>query len=319
MVGLPVTFCSLCLEAYPTLSPQLENEVAVPVQVCKPLKLCPSASVVLCISQIIFHVSVWLVNKLELVTIADNLRSAAQHDAVVLIAAIAALDATQIYLNVPIPTIGNKKPCVSHSLYGLGLERHVLLVWFWSVLRWLGGVLRLNSLLRCLHWLSLLLLFLPCIHEGDAVRVDGDLRVALALPVFPLRRGDGALHEDEPALGEILCQADVVLPAAAYPYPCCDVLSLGVVINGDVHRHECSVCACDGLAVLADATDGVRVNHNSEMYSWLGLPLTLLKCCGILFPFFGNAPKGRKKKAHLAFFFEVFFSSCGDSSFSGVS
>ena len=41
MVGLPVTFCSLCLEAYPTLSSQLENEVAVPVQVCKPLKLCP--------------------------------------------------------------------------------------------------------------------------------------------------------------------------------------------------------------------------------------------------------------------------------------
>jgi len=80
MVGLPVTFCSFCLEAYPTLSPQLENEVAVPVQVCKPLKLCPGifrvlyqggidkvshlpalvdvkspeapASVVLCISQI---------------------------------------------------------------------------------------------------------------------------------------------------------------------------------------------------------------------------------------------------------------------------
>ena len=41
MVGLPVTVSSLCLEAYPTLSPQLENEVAVPVQVCKPLKLCP--------------------------------------------------------------------------------------------------------------------------------------------------------------------------------------------------------------------------------------------------------------------------------------
>ena len=121
MVGLPVTFCSLCLEAYPTLSPQLENEVAVPVQVCQLLKLCPGifrvlyqggidkvshlptlvdvkspeapASIVLCISQIIFHVTVCLVNKLELVPIADNLRSAAQHDAVVLIAAIAALDA----------------------------------------------------------------------------------------------------------------------------------------------------------------------------------------------------------------------------------
>ena len=80
MVGLPVTFCSLCLEAYPTLSSQLKHAVAVPVQVCTPLKLCPGifrvlyqggidkvshlptlvdvkspeapASVVLCISQI---------------------------------------------------------------------------------------------------------------------------------------------------------------------------------------------------------------------------------------------------------------------------
>ena len=294
MVGLPVTFCSLCLEAYPTLSPQLENEVAVPVQVCKPLKLCPGifrvlyqggidkvshlptlvdvkspealASVVLCISQIKVHVTVWLVNKLELVTIADNLRSAAQHDAVVLIAAIAALDAAQIHLNVPITTIRNEKPCVSHSLHGLGLERHVLLVEFWSVLRWLGCVLRLSPFLGCLPWLSLLLLFLPRVHEGDAVRVDGDLRVALALPVFPLGCGDGALHEDEPALGEVVCQSDVVLPAAAYPYPCGDVLAFGIVIDGNVNRHECSVCTCDDLAILADVSDSVRVNHDCNNF-----------------------------------------------------
>ena len=112
--------------------------------------------------------------------------------------------------------------------------------------------------------------------------------MALTLPVRPLRCGDGSLNEDEPSLGEIFNQADVVLPAAAYPYPCCDVLSLGVVINGDVHRNECSVCACDGLAVLADATDGVRVNHNSKMYSGklVGLAVTFIKMLWNSFPFF---------------------------------
>jgi hypothetical protein len=39
----------------------------------------------------------------------------------------------------------------------------------------------------------------------------------------------------------------------------------------------------------------------------------------ILFPLFGITPKGRKKKAHLAFFFEVFPSFFGVSSLSGVS
>ena len=104
--------------------------------------------------------------------------------------------------------------------------------------------------------------------------------MALALHVRPKRCGDGTLHENEPSLGEVFSQADVVLPAAANPYPCGDVLALGIVIDGDVHRHECSVCACDGLAVLADATDGVRVNHNFELIeaSWLGLPLPL-SCC----------------------------------------
>ena len=112
--------------------------------------------------------------------------------------------------------------------------------------------------------------------------------MALTLPVRPLRCGDGALHVDEPSLGEVFCQADVVLPAAAYPYPCCDILSFGIVIYGDVHRHECSVRSCDGLAVLADATDGVCVNHNFEMYSGklVGLAVTFIIMLWNFFPFF---------------------------------
>ena len=31
-----------------------------------------------------------------------------------------------------------------------------------------------------------LLVFLPCVHKSDAVRIDGDLSVALAIAVFPL-------------------------------------------------------------------------------------------------------------------------------------
>ena len=32
--------------------------------------------------------------------------------------------------------------------------------------------------------------------------------------------------------------------------------------DGYVNRHECSVRSCDDLAILADASDSVRVKHN---------------------------------------------------------
>ena len=178
------------------------------------------------------------------------------------------------------------------------LEWQILLVRCRSV-RWrLGRALRLCPFPRCLLRVGALLFSLPCVHECDAIRIDGDLYVALTLPVRPLRCGDGTLHENEPSLGEIFSQADVVLPAAAYPYPCCDVLSLGVVINGDVHRHECSVCACDGLAVLADATDGVRVNHNSELYcgKLVGLAVTFIKMLWNTFPFFRECSRREEEE-----------------------
>ena len=127
-----------------------------------------------------------LVHKLKLVPIAGYLRSAAHYDAVVLIAMIAPIDAIQIYLNVPISSIGYEKPCVSHGVFLPHLEWQILLVWCWSVLRWLGRVLSLSPFLGSLLRVGVLLLFLPSIHESDAVRIDGDLRVALALSVFPL-------------------------------------------------------------------------------------------------------------------------------------
>ena len=58
----------------------------------------------------------FLVHKLKLVSIAGNLCAAATNDTAVLIAMIASHDAVQIDLNVPISSIGNKKPCVSHNV-----------------------------------------------------------------------------------------------------------------------------------------------------------------------------------------------------------
>ena len=129
----------------------------------------------------------FLVHKLKFVPIAGYLRSAAHYDAVVLIAMIATLDAIQINLNVPISSIGNEKPCVSHSVLLPSLEWHILLVRCWSVLWWLGCVLRLCPFLGCLLRVGVLLVLLPCIDESDAVRIDGDLGVTLALAVCPLR------------------------------------------------------------------------------------------------------------------------------------
>ena len=205
-----------------------------------------------------------LVHKLKLVPIAGYLRSAAYYDAVVLIAMIATLDAIQINLNVPISPIGNEKPCVSHSVL-LTLEWHILLVRCWSVLRWLGSVLCLCPFLGSLLRVGVLLVLFPCVDESDAVRIDGDLGVALALAVCPLRCGDSSLYENEPSLGEVFSQTDMVLTAAAYPYPCSDVLTFGIIIDGNIHCHECSVCSCDDLAILADASDSVSVNHNLEV------------------------------------------------------
>ena len=127
-----------------------------------------------------------LVHKLKFIPIAGYLRSAAHYDAVVLIAMIATLDAIQINLNVPISTIGNEKPCVSHCVLLSSLEWHILLVRCWSVLRWLGRVLCLGTFLGSLLRVGILLVFLPCVDKSDAVRIDGDLCVALALAVSPL-------------------------------------------------------------------------------------------------------------------------------------
>jgi len=69
-----------------------------------------------------FHDYSVLVHKLELVTITVDDRSAHFHDAGVLITMIASLDAVHIYPNVPISPIGNKKPCVSHSVLLSSLE-----------------------------------------------------------------------------------------------------------------------------------------------------------------------------------------------------
>ena len=86
--------------------------------------------------------------------------------------------------------------------------------------------------------------------------------MTLALSVCPLGCGNSTFHENEPAFGEVFSQTDMVLSAAAYPYPCGDVLPFGIIIYGNINRHECSVRSCDDLAILADASDGVSVNHN---------------------------------------------------------
>lgn len=99
---------------------------------------------------------------------------------------IATVYAIQIHADVPISTIGNEKPCISHCVLLSSLKWHILLVRCWSVLRWLGYVLRLSPFLGSLFRVVVLLLSLPCVDESDAVRIDGDLRVAFALAVFPL-------------------------------------------------------------------------------------------------------------------------------------
>ena len=58
----------------------------------------------------------FLVHKLKLVSVAGNLCPTATNDAIILIAVVASYDAVHIYLNVPISTIGNEKPCVSHNV-----------------------------------------------------------------------------------------------------------------------------------------------------------------------------------------------------------
>ena len=99
-------------------------------------------------------------------------------------------------------------------------EWQVFLVRFWSVLRWLGCILSLCAFLGSLLRVSVLLVFLSCVHESDTISIDRDLRVALTLVVSPLRRGDCALYKNESALSEVFSQTDMVLSAAAYSYPC---------------------------------------------------------------------------------------------------
>ena len=59
------------------------------------------------------------------------------------------------------------------------------------------GGLRLSPFLGSPLRVVVLLLFLPCVNESDAVRIDGDLSVALALAVSPLGCGDSSLHENK--------------------------------------------------------------------------------------------------------------------------
>ena len=128
----------------------------------------------------------FLVHKLKFIPITGYLRSAAHYDAVVLITMIAPLDAVQIYLNVPISSIGYEKPCISHGVFLTHLEWQILLVWSWSVLRWLGRVLSLSPFLGSLLRVGVLFLSFSSVHESDAVSIDGDLGMAFALAVSPL-------------------------------------------------------------------------------------------------------------------------------------
>ena len=104
--------------------------------------------------------------------------------------------------------------------------------------------------------------------------------MALALAVCPLRRGDSSFYKNESALSKVFSQTDMVLSAAAYSYPCGDVLTFGVVIDSHVNCDKSSVCACDGLTVLADTTDCVSVNHIIWKFSdgWLVTSLPFI--CG---------------------------------------
>ena len=60
--------------------------------------------------------------------------------------------------------------------------------------------------------------------EGDRVRRDGKLRLAIAVAVLPQRGGEGAIDQHQPSFGQILGQADMVLAVALDPDPCSDVL-----------------------------------------------------------------------------------------------
>ena len=119
--------------------------------------------------------------------------------------------------------------------------------------------------------------------------------MALALAVFPLGCGDSSLYENEPSLGEVFSQTDMVLPAAAYPYPCSDILTFGVIINGYVNRHECSVRSCDDLAILADASDSVRVKHNLKCL----MVNKRMKSNSFLFPLFRKSALQREEEGSL--------------------
>lgn len=134
MVGLPITL-SLRLETDLALSSQLENKVTLLVQVCQFLEFLPFflcvlqkcginqvahlsalidvkspkalATIKFSIYDVPFHNNVFLVNKFKFVPVAVYFCSAADDDAPVLVAVIAACDAALVHLYVPIPFIGN--------------------------------------------------------------------------------------------------------------------------------------------------------------------------------------------------------------------
>ena len=53
----------------------------------------------------------------------------------------------------------------------------------------------------------------------------------------------------------------MVLFGTAYTEPCRHVLTLCIVIYGDVHSDEAIVVPCDYLAVLTNSADGVCIKH----------------------------------------------------------
>ena len=87
----------------------------------------------------------------------------------------------------------------------------------------------------------------------------------------------------------------MVLPAATYPYPCSDVLTSGIIIDSNIHCHECSVYSCDDLAILADASDGVRVKHKLEMFD----VNNRIKSNSFLFPQFRKSALQREEEGSL--------------------
>lgn len=130
--------------------------------------------------------SCYLVHKLKLVSAVGNLCATLSHDAVVLIAVVATTDAIFIYLYLIVASIR-----LNSLAYLIILRSFVLLEWqvlcfsFGCVLWRFGRVLRRCAFLRCFLRVGILLLFLPCVHESDAVRIGGDLDMALAVAVCP--------------------------------------------------------------------------------------------------------------------------------------